>query len=664
MRLKATLVLATGAACAFACGLPAGGEPPATPPGSAEVHPELWPAVAQALTADPKLEQAVTDLLARMSLEEKVGQVIQAEIAGVTPDDVRRYRLGSVLNGGGSHPGGARRTSPRDWLALADAFYDASMDTSGGHVAIPVIWGTDAIHGHANVTGATVFPHNIGLGATRDPELIRRVGEVTAIEIAVTGLDWDFAPTLAVVRDDRWGRTYEGFSEDPTLVRRCADAMVRGLQGDPLSPEFLDGRHVIATAKHFLGDGGTAGGRDRGDNRSSEEDLRDVHGAGYQAALGAGVQTVMVSFSSWQGRKMHGFRELLTDVLKRRMGFDGFVVGDWEGHAELAGCSHGDCPQAFNAGVDMFMAPDRWKALYKHTLAEVKSGVIPAARLDDAVRRILRVKMRAGMFKRGRPSSRPLAGRADLFGSPEHRVVARRAVRESLVLLKNAGGILPLRRGANVLVAGSAADDIGVQCGGWTISWEGDGNTNADFPGGSSIWDGIRDAVPVAGGTATLSTKGRFKTRPDVAIVVFGEKPYAETKGDRATLEFEPGGGEAITLLRSLKASGVPIVSVFVTGRLLCVNRELEASDAFVVAWLPGSEGRAVADVLFRRPDGAIAHDFTGKLPYSWPRSPTQGPVNVGDSPYEPLFAYGFGLSVKGNGNAPPTKESRDEAKR
>jgi len=654
MRLEATFVVVTAAACALACGVAAAGEEPAPPAAGAVVHPERWPAVPQARPADPKLEQAVADLLARMSLEEKVGQVIQAEIADVTPGDVRRYRLGSILNGGGSHPGGKRRTAPAEWLALADAFYDASMDASGGHVAIPVIWGTDAIHGHANVTGATVFPHNIALGATRDLDLIRRVGEVTAIEIAVTGLDWDFAPTLAVVRDDRWGRTYEGFSEDPALVRRCADAMVRGLQGDPLSPAFLDGRHVIATAKHFLGDGGTAGGRDRGDNRSSEEELRDVHGAGYQAALGAGVQTVMASFSSWQGRKMHGFRELLTDVLKQRMGFDGFVVGDWEGHAELPGCSHGDCPQAFNAGVDMFMAPERWKALYRHTLAEVKAGEIPAARLDDAVRRILRVKMRAGMFERGRPSSRPLAGRTDLFGSPEHREVARRAVRESLVLLKNAGGLLPLPRGANVLVAGPAADDIGMQCGGWTISWEGDGNTNADFPGGSSIWDGIRDAVEGPGGKATLSAKGLFASRPDVAIVVFGEKPYAETKGDRATLEFEPADGEAVALLRSLKAAGVPVISLFVTGRPLCVGRELAASDAFVVAWLPGSEGRAVADVLFRNTDGSVAHDFTGRLPYSWPRSPEQGPVNVGDAVYDPQFPYGFGLSVLRDPGAGP----------
>lgn len=592
----------------------------------------------------------MAELLARMSLEEKVGQVIQAEIDQVTPEDVRRYHLGSVLNGGGSHPGGRKRTSPAEWVALADALYDASMDTSDGGQAIPVIWGCDAVHGHNNVIGATIFPHNIALGATRDPELIRRIGEVTAIEIRVTGLDWNFAPTVAVVRDDRWGRTYEGYSEDPEIVRQCAGAMVRGLQGDPRSADFLDGRHVIATAKHFLGDGGTLGGRDQGDNISSEQELRDVHAAGYVAALEAGVQTVMASYSSWHGDKMHGHRELLTGVLKERMGFDGFVIGDWNGHGQVPGCSDADCPDAIDAGIDMFMVPNEWRALFRHTLTQVRSGVIPIARLDDAVRRILRVKMRAGMFQRGRPSSRPLTGRTDLFGSAQHRAAARQAVRESLVLLKNSGHLLPLRRDLNVLVAGDGANDIGKQCGGWTISWQGDGNTNADFPRGSSIWDGIREVVEGAGGTATLSENGRFETRPDVAIAVFGEDPYAETKGDRDTLEFRSGKRGGAKLLRSLKAAGLPVVSVFLSGRPLWVNRELNASDAFVAAWLPGSEGRGVADVLFRAADGSVAYDFTGRLPYSWPRWPGQGPVNRGDPKYDALFPFGFGLSVAENG--------------
>jgi beta-glucosidase len=625
--------------------------------GSSRVHPELWPKVPRALPPNPEVEHAVAALLARMSPEEKVGQVIQAEIGQVTPEDVRRYHLGSILNGGGSHPGGKKRTSPAEWLALADAFYDASMDTWDGGPAIPVIWGCDAVHGHANVIGATVFPHNIGLGATRNPDLLRRIGEVTAVEILVTGLDWNFAPTVAVVRDDRWGRTYEGYSEDPEVVRGCAGAMVRGLQGDPHSAGFLDGHHVIATAKHFIGDGGTLGGRDQGDNTSSEKELRDIHAAGYVAALEAGVQTVMASYSSWHGRKLHGFQELLTGVLKDRMGFDGFVVGDWNGHGQLQGCSDGNCPAAINAGVDMFMVPNEWRALYRHALAQVRSGVIPIARLDDAVRRILRVKMRAGMFERGRPSSRPLAGRTDLFGSPEHRAAARQAVRESLVLLKNNGRLLPLRRDLNVLVAGDGANDIGKQCGGWTISWLGDGNTNADFPGGASIWDGIRELVKGAGGTATLSEDGRFEARPDVAIAVFGEDPYAETPGDRDTLEFRSGKRGGARLLRSLKAVGLPVVSVFLSGRPLWVNRELNASDAFVAVWLPGSEGRGVADVLFRAADGSVAHDFTGRLSYSWPRWPGEGPLNRGDPRYDPLFPFGFGLSVADDGELPRLPE-------
>ena len=652
MRCVIGLVVTAAAALVPACTSRTPAAVAGTTPTVALVHPERWPAV-HVPTADTAVERRVEQLLARMSLEDKVGQVIQAEIGHVTPADVRRYRLGSILNGGGSHPGGRQRTAPADWVALADAFYDASTETSRGGQAIPVIWGTDAVHGNTGVTGATVFPHNIALGATRDPELLRRIGEITAIEIRVTGVDWTFAPTVAVVRDDRWGRTYEGYSEDPGLVRECAGAMVRGLQGEPGTPGFLDSSHVLATAKHFLGDGGTAGGKDRGDNRSSEEDLRDIHAAGYVAALEAGVQAVMASYSSWQGRKMHGFGELLTGVLKDRMGFDGFVIGDWNGHGELPGCSDRDCPTAFNAGVDMFMAPDGWKALHRKTLAQVRSGEIAMARLDDAVRRVLRVKVRAGVLDRGRPSSRPLAGRRDLLGAPEHRAVARRTVRESLVLLKNDGGLLPLRRNARILVAGAAADDIGRQCGGWTITWQGTGTTNADFPGATSIWQGIRAAVESAGGTATLAADGRFDTRPDAAIVVFGESPYAEYEGDLATLACGNAHPRDLEILRALRAAGVPVVSVFLTGRPLWTDPELDASDAFVVAWQPGSEGGGVADVLFRAADGSIANDFRGALPYSWPADPAGAPVNRGDPGYAPRFPFGYGLTYAAGGNVP-----------
>ncbi|MBD3871788.1 MAG: exo 1,3/1,4-beta-D-glucan glucohydrolase [Acidobacteria bacterium] len=640
--VTAAVIVAIGL---FGMGIAMGADEERTTSGSTVIHPDRWPALSSPVLLDLKMESAIDELLARMTVEEKVGQVIQGEIRHVTPADVRAYHLGSVLNGGGSHPGNAKHTDPEDWLVLADTYWEASMDTSDGAAAIPIIWGTDAVHGHTNVVGATVFPHNIGLGAARDPELIRRIGEVTAAEIAVTGLDWDFGPVVAVVRDDRWGRTYESYSEDPGIVRAYATEMVKGLQGVAGTPGFLDGRRVVACAKHFLGDGGTAGGKDQGDNHSSEAELRDIHGAGYFSAIEAGVQTVMASFSSWRGRKIHGSSELLTDVLKERMGFDGFVVGDWNAHGQVDGCANDSCAAAFNAGVDLFMAPEDWKALWENTVVQVRSGEISMERLNDAVRRILRVKMRAGLFERGKPSDRPSAGDLELFGSPEHRAVAREAVRESLVLLKNNGGLLPLRRDQRVLVAGDGADDIGKQSGGWTISWQGDDNENVDFPGATSIWDGIRAAVESGGGVAVLSADGSFKQNPDVAIVVFGEDPYAEFQGDRDTLEYGYSRPDDVKLLKKLQAAGIPVVSIFLSGRPLWVNPELNASDAFIAAWLPGSEAGGVADVIFRAADGSIAHDLRGKLPFSWPRTAIQTPLNIGDEGYDPLFPFGFGLT-------------------
>jgi beta-glucosidase len=412
-----------------------------------------------------------------------------------------------------------------------------------------------------------------------------------------------------VVQDDRWGRTYESYSEEPAIPIDYAGAMIEGVQGKVGTKDFLSPTHVIATTKHFLGDGGT-GGRDQGDAQISEEVLRDVHLGGYPAALEAGTQSVMASFSSWNGVKMSGNKSLLTDVLKRRMGFDGFVVGDWNSHGQVAGCSNENCPQAINAGLDMFMysGPD-WKKLYQNTLAEARSGEIPAARLDDAVRRILRAKLRAGLFERGRPSTRAVAGHFDLIGAPAHRAIARQAVRESMVLLKNEG-VLPLKPSANILVAGGGADSISQQSGGWTITWQGTDVANSVFPNGETIWRGIAESVRAAGGTATLSADGSFATRPDAAIVVFGEQPYAEFRGDRPNLEYSPDDKSDLALLKRLKAAGVPVVAVFLSGRPLWVNAELNASDAFVAAFLPGTEGGGVADMLFRKRDGGIAQDF------------------------------------------------------
>lgn len=618
-----------------------------------------WPEVRSRVPADPAIEARVERILSRMTLEEKVGQIIQADISAVTPEDVKKYKLGSVLGGGNSSPEGDEKAPPSAWLELADSFWEASMAADWAGEKIPVIWGIDAVHGHANVVGATVFPHNIGLGATRNPELIRRIGEVTAREMAVTGVDWDFSPTIAVPRDDRWGRTYEGYSEDPAVVRSYAAPMVEGLQGRAGTSEFLGPGKVIATVKHYVGDGGTAGGRDQGDNPSDDVTIRDVHGAGYPAAVEAGVQSVMASFSSVRGVKMHGNKALLTDALKGDMNFDAIVVGDWNGHGQVPGCSNTSCAASVNAGLDMFMAPDSWKGLYESTLAQARSGEIPAERLDDAVRRVLRVKARYGLFDKPKPSARPLAGQFGLLGSSEHRAVARQAVRESMVLLKNQNHLLPLSPKADVLVAGDGADNISKQSGGWTITWQGTQVVNKDFPNGQSIWSGIREAVRGEGGRATLSVEGKYSRKPDVAIVVFGENPYAEMVGDRPTLEYSPADKTDLELLRKLKSAGIPTVAIFLSGRPMWVNPEINASDAFVAAFLPGSEGGGVADVLFKDAAGNIRHDFTGKLSFSWPRRADQTPLNVGDADYDPLFAFGYGLAYGQPGDLPQLSEER-----
>lgn len=621
------------------------------PAATAGTASDPWPQVTWPLAADPALEKRITDLMAGMTVEDKVGQLVQGDIASVTPDDVRRYRLGSILAGGNSDPGGRYDASPAEWLALADAFYDASMDTSKGGKAIPLLFGIDAVHGQSNIIGATLFPHNIGLGATRNPGLLRQIGGITALETRVTGMEWTFAPTVAVPQDDRWGRTYEGYSESPDVVASYAAAMVEGLQGRVGTPEFLDGRHVIASVKHFLGDGGTTDGKDQGDTRISESDLVRIHAAGYPPAIAAGAQTAMASFNSVNGEKMHGHRHYLTDVLKGRMNFGGFVVGDWNGHGQVKGCTTTDCPATINAGLDMAMASDSWKGFYETTLAAVKDGRITPQRLDDAVRRILRVKFRLGLFEAGRPSTRAVGGQFALIGAPAHRAVARQAVRESLVLLKNQNGLLPLSPKQRILVAGDGADDVGKQAGGWTFNWQGTGTTRKDFPNADTIYEGIARQASAAGGEAVLAVDGRYAVKPDVAVVVFGEDPYAEFQGDRPTLAYKPGNETDLALLKRLKAEGIPVVAVFLSGRPLWVNREINAADAFVAAWLPGSEGAGIADVLLRGSDGRVQHDFKGKLSFSWPRTATQYANNVGQKDYDPLFAFGFGLTYADNGN-------------
>ena len=602
--------------------------------------PAKWPQARSAGLIDDRTEAKITALLAKLSLEEKVGQMIQADTSAIKPEDLAKYPLGSILAGGSSPPIGAPDRSPAGpWIATVHAFNQIAMQKRPGHVPIPIMFGIDAVHGNNNVVGATLFPHNIALGAANDPDLIRRIGDATAKEITAAGIDWAFAPTLAVAQNDRWGRTYESYSEDPSLVAAYAGRMIEGLQGKPGTGSIQTG-NVSASAKHFLGDGGTTNGIDQGDTDIPEGQLIAIHAAGYPPAINAGTHTIMASFNSWQGVKMHGNKSLLTDVLKKRMGFDGFIVGDWNGHAQIPGCTATDCPASFNAGLDMAMAPDSWKGLFDNTVKQVRAGVIPMARIDDAVRRILRVKFKAGLFN----PARPFEQRSDMIGSPEHRALAREAVRKSLVLLKNEG-VLPVKAAANILVAGSAGNDIGQQSGGWTLSWQGDGNTNADFPNAQSIFSGIAEAMKASGGSATFSADGSYATRPDLAIVVFGEKPYAEGSGDIRSLEFEPGDKKALALLKKLKAAGIPVVSVFLSGRPMWVNPELNQSDAFVAAWLPGSEGSGIADVLVGDAEGRPRQDFTGRLSFSWPRTAAQFLLNRGQPGYDPLFPFGYGLS-------------------
>jgi len=608
---------------------------------SSTAHPEKWPVAKSQGLIDPATEKFVTDLLAKMTLEEKVGQMVQADIGSIKPEDLAVYPLGSILAGGSSPPIGAPDRSPRGpWLATAQAFQKAALARKVGHTPIPIMFGIDAVHGNSNIVGATLFPHNVGLGAMRDPALMEKIGRATAEETSSVGMDWAFGPTLAVPQDERWGRAYEGYSEDPAVVRSYAGAMIRGLQGAPGLKDRLQKGYVAASPKHFLGDGGTFGGQDQGDTRVSEDELIRIHNAGYPNAINAGTMTVMASFSSWNGTKMHGNKSLLTDVLKGRMGFDGFVVGDWNGHAQIPGCTATDCAATFNAGLDMAMAPDSWKGLYESTIAHVKGGTIPMARIDDAVRRILRVKVQMGLFN----AARPYESKAEMIGLPAHRAIAREAVAKSLVLLKNSG-VLPVKASAHVLVAGPGADSMAQQSGGWTLSWQGDGNPNELFPNGETIYAGIKAAVTAGGGSATLSPDGSFTAKPDVAIVVFGEEPYAEMRGDVRTLEFQPGDKQALATLKKLKAAGVPVVSVFLSGRPLWVNPELNASDAFVAAWLPGSEGAGVADVLIADKAGKPRRDFTGTLAFSWPKTAGQFTLNRGEPGYDPLFAFGYGLS-------------------
>ena len=591
---------------------------------------------AEAAAAVVKLtsfDEPARALLAQMTLDEKVGQMTQADHEFIKDSsDVQKYFLGSVLSGGNSDP--KEGNTLQAWNDMYARYQRQALQT---RLRIPLLYGVDAVHGHNNVIGAVVFPHNIALGATRNADLVQKIGEITAREVRATGTQWAFAPCIAVPQDERWGRTYEGFSEDPALVSEMGAAAVRGLQGADLGAPTS----VLACAKHYAGDGGTAFGTgtigakglDQGDTQVDEATLRKIHLSPYQPAIDAGVGSIMPSYSSWNGQKVSGHKRLLTDVLKTEMGFEGFLISDYRAVEQLDPDFKTAIEKAINAGMDMAMVPDHYPEFITLLKELAQEGRVPMARIDDAVLRILRVKFAMGLMDE---DARLFATAADqeAFGSEEHRAVAREAVRQSLVLLKNENGVLPLsKQAARIHVAGKAADDIGIQCGGWTISWQGAAGPVTE--GGTTILSALRAAVG-APGAITYSADGSGAKGADVGVVVVAEPPYAEMQGDRETLELAP---EETAVVKNMKAAGIPVVVVLLSGRPLVLGETLEQADALVAAWLPGTEGAGVADVLFGD------YKPSGKLSYSWPRAMAQIPINVGDADYDPLFKVGYGLT-------------------
>jgi beta-glucosidase len=582
---------------------------------------------AGAALDDPKIEKQVDALLAQMTLDEKIGQMVQVDSAALTnKNDIATYFLGSVLSGGNSDPPDGN--SPQSWLKFATGFEAYALQT---RLKIPLIYGIDAVHGHNNIDGAVIFPHNVGMGAAHDPRLVEREERVTAEEVAGTGIRWAFAPCIAVAQDERWGRTYESFGEDPTLVSGLGTAAVHGFQGDQLS---ADPTSVLACAKHFIGDGGTKDGKDQGNAVCSEAALRQLYLPPYRDAVNAGVGSIMVSYSSWNGRKMSAEKYLLTDVLKNELGFKGFLVSDWAAIDQISRNYKSDVEHSVNAGMDMVMIPygpgkpNNYLEFISDLKQLVVGGEVPQSRIDDAVRRILRVKLAMGLFDD--PPVDPALTAA--IGSPAHRAVARQAVRESLVLLKNENHILPLSKSIKHLaVVGAAADDLGVQCGGWTIDWQGDrGNVTH---GGTTILAAIRQIVS-PDTQVTFSADAANLNNPDAVITVVGEMPYAEMLGNRTNLDLS---AQDAALIARAKSLGAPVVTILISGRPLILNSALDDSSAFVAAWLPGTEGQGVADVLFGD------YNPTGKLPRTWPSSNDH--LSAEDKNANPSFPLGFGLS-------------------
>lgn len=614
------------------------------PPGPGEQAAPEVPAAPSLARFDPEVDA----LLARMTLEEKVGQMTQADMGHLVDEaDITDYFLGSVLSGGSSDP--SPENTFEDWRAMVERFQRRALATRLG---IPLVYGVDAVHGHGNVVGAVVFPHHVGLGAAGDADLVERVYRATAVEVRATGIHWSFGPCVAVARDLRWGRTYESFGEDPALVAELGAAAVRGFQGRGLG----DPEAVLACAKHYVGDGGTAFGTgpprdsmpasvfaetgapaterfplDRGDVRADEATLRALHLPGYVAAIAAGAGSVMASYSGWNGERMSGHRYLLTDVLKGELGFAGFVVSDWASIDDLPGDYPSDVEQSINAGLDMVMVPDKYREFFATLKGLVEAGRVPTARIDDAVRRILRVKFALGLMAEGwSPAADPaLAAR---FGGAAHRELGREAVRRSLVLLKNDGPALPLAKtAARIHVVGASADDLGRQCGGWTIQWQGGSGA---ITAGTTVLEAIRQAAG-EGTEVTFSLDGSGAEGADAVVAVIGEPPYAEMLGDRADLALDPAD---VATVERAAAAGPPVVTVLISGRPLVLGAVLDRSAAVVAAWLPGTEGQGVADVLFGD------HPPGGRLAFAWPRASEAAALHPGDAGYDPLFPLGHGL--------------------
>lgn len=574
------------------------------------------------------INKKVDELISKMTLEEKIGQMTQVDYLVIKENlgDIAKYSIGSILWGGSSDP---KEITPNGWSEAADQLQKLSQRS---RLKIPLLLGIDAVHGHNNVDGAVIFPHNIGLGATRNPKLLEEIGHVTAKEIKGTGINWDFAPCVAVALNERWGRTYESFGEDPALVSMLGVAYVKGMQGKDLS----DKNSTLACVKHYVGDGGTTNGKDQGNTECDEETLRKIHMLPYVDAIKAGAKSIMVTYNSWKGEKLHGHKYLLTDVLKNELGFEGFLISDWAAIDQLPGDYKSDIEQSINAGLDMVMIPrklteqNNYRQFVTFLKELVDEGKVPLSRVEDAARRILKVKFELGVFD-NYLTDKNLTKK---IGSKEHREVARDAVRQSLVLLKNENNVLPISKNIkNILVTGPGADDLGMQCGGWTISWQGSlGNV---ISGGTTILQAIKNTVS-KGTNVTYSPDGSGAEGADVVIVVFGEKPYAEGKGDTSDVSLSD---EKNKLVSKLKSAGVPVVTILLSGRPMIIQDALNNSDSFIAAWLPGTEGQGVADVLFG--------DFkpVGKLPHSWPRNMQQVPINIGDANYDPLFPYGYGLT-------------------